>query len=281
MTLRMIDESSWQARTWTAARLKAAGVQVVAVKATEGTSYGSPDYLWQYDQARSAGCEVISYHLARYGDSQHEAQFFDARAYHEPGDILMLDNEAQYITALNAASASAWVSAWTKEVKRLTGAPAVIQYTSRYPVDQGYFHGIREPLFLADPGANPAAPPIVPGWPVSFLQYTARTDQGMQTDVDAAYYGSVEQLRKLGIPQPQTRPVGAGKLTADGTYSILSLAARAHVQVHNVIEATVAARVAEHLAGKHSWVLGGAEAAYLDAGDWSRPLPAGSVWWVP
>ena len=208
MTLRMIDESSWQARTWTAARLKAAGVQVVAVKATEGTDYASGYDGWQTDQARSAGCVVMHYHLARYGSSQAEADSFARHLDGEGklGDLVMLDNEANFIEALNPTAAAAWVSAFIKEIKRLTGAPAVIQYTSRDPITRGYFTGIREPLFLADPGASPKAPPIIPGWPVSFLQYTTRTDGGTVTDVDCAYFGTVGQLRKLAIPGPAPAP---------------------------------------------------------------------------
>ena len=160
MTLRMIDEASYQGRTWDAARLKAAGVQVVAVKATEGVVYTNPDYLWQVGQARDSGAIVMHYHLARYGNSSDEARWFIDHLAARPGDLVMLDNEANLIEALTPTAASAWTSAFTKEVKKLTGAPAVVQYTSRDPIDRGYLSGVfgKEPLFLADPGADPAHP---------------------------------------------------------------------------------------------------------------------------
>ena len=286
MTLRMIDEASYQGRTWDTGALKAAGIQVVAVKATEGTTYANPDYAWQVTQAENAGCAVMHYHVARYTDSQAEAEWFVHHSGMLAGDLVMLDNEAQYIEALGPAAAAAWVSAFIKEVKRLTRAPSVVIYTSADPVTRGFFQGIagKEPLFLAWPGANPARPPAPPGgWLLSFLQYTTRTSAGVSTDVDCAYFGTLAQLRKLAIPAPVVPvppPAGPTREVASGTDSIAELAKRYARKPSDIILATAFERLTGHMLAKPP-IWGWMEAEYLDAGDWTAPLPAGSVWWVP
>ncbi len=224
MSLSMIDESSWQSRAWTTAALKAAGVQVVAVKATEGTTYASPDYLWQVGQARAAGCAVIHYHLARYGDAPAEAAWFLDHADLRAGELVALDNEAQYIEIIPAGTASAWVFAWTGIVKGHSKAPAVIQYTSDDPIRGGWLESVRgqEPLWLAWPGANPASPPSpARAWLLSILQFGTRPGP-VTTDVDCAYFGTLAQLRKLAIPAAPAPPPAAPhlvKVTATASFS--------------------------------------------------------------
>lgn len=284
MTLKMIDQASYQGRAWTAAALKAAGIAVVAVKATEGTSYTNPDYLWQIGQARAAGCVVMHYHLARYGDSQAEAAWFHAHADVRPGELVALDNEAGYITAFPPAVSAAWVWAWTKQTKALTGTRAVVQYTSAYPASGGYLASVagREPLWLAWPGADPARPPAAPlGWLLSFLQYGTR-NQPVPTDADSAYFGTVQQLRTLGVPAQPPKSAQPVKYVSPGTLSLREVAGKYLSTVQAVLIATVAARLAEKAKGDHpQWILGGQEYAYLGAGNWDAILPAGSVWWVP
>lgn len=275
MTLAMIDESVYQARAWPAAALRSAGIKVVAVKATEGTTYVNPNHDWQVNEARAAGCVVMHYHLSHYSSSGGEADYFLTHAHVGPGDLVMNDNEANLIEALQPIEASAWVSAFTKDLRKLTRTQAVVQYTSRDPITRGYLDSVKgkEPLFVAEPGASPASPQPVPGWLISFLQYGTRSSSAGPTDADAAYFGSLAQVRKLGVPQGPA-PGGPRMYQAGGHESLAELAKVMGTSVSAVLWET--AQPAWRGRG-----FGNLEAAYLDAGDWAAPMPAGMQVWVP
>lgn len=199
--LNMLDEASYQGQQWTAAALRGAAVQVVAVKASEGLTYLNPDHSWQVGQARAAGCTVMHYHLIHpeLGDAfDAEAQFFTAAAAAAPGDLLAYDCEPEFIDGhIAAAACSSWVHGLSMSL-RATGASPVC-YATGVLISGGYLESVRDidPLWYAYPGANPASPPTPPEpWLVSFLQYGQRSG----TDVDSAYFGDAAQLAKLAIP---------------------------------------------------------------------------------
>jgi lysozyme len=75
MTLRAIDISHYQG-TPDFNAVKAAGIALVFVKATQGTTYIDPTFAINRDHARSAGLTVGFYHFANATDPIAEANFF-------------------------------------------------------------------------------------------------------------------------------------------------------------------------------------------------------------
>lgn len=202
--MQMIDEASYQGLYWTADRLRANGIQVVAVKATEGTTYQNPYHDQQVTAARAAGCAVMHYHLSHPGNVLAELQNFNGHAKAQPGDLIMYDFEPQFWNAVPPAQCSSAVGQWAAASQGHFRAPTVI-YTPGDPIATGRLESVRgrNPLFYAVPGADPNRPPAPPRpWLISFLQYTQR--QG--TDIDVAYFNDRAQLAKLAIPRPTPPP---------------------------------------------------------------------------
>lgn len=85
-----IDVSNWQKGI----NLAAVPGDFVIMKATEGTSYVSPDFARQYDQAKSAGKLLGIYHYANGGDVNAELNHFISTVGSRLGQaILVLDWE--------------------------------------------------------------------------------------------------------------------------------------------------------------------------------------------
>ena len=95
MTLNGIDISNWQAGI----NLSAVPADFVIVKATEGTTYVSPEADTQYQGAKSAGRLLGVYHFATGVDAVEEAKFFLSNVQGYLGEaILVLDWEAGVVT---------------------------------------------------------------------------------------------------------------------------------------------------------------------------------------
>lgn len=229
--LRMIDQADYQKTYWTAAALRINGIQVVAIKVTEGIGYENPYYGWQLSQARLAGCAVMHYHLAHpesHG-AHEEAGYFFSKVKAAPGDLIMLDAEAQIFTSIPATAASAWTAQWCELAHARFGCPAVI-YTSGAPIGNGALESVRgkNPLFYAYPGANPDHPPAPPmPWLVSFLQYGVNTRWAPPdgTDMDVAYFDGFRHLAELAIPPRKfeltaTASGHAGRVTKSATFDV-------------------------------------------------------------
>jgi lysozyme len=111
--LNGIDISSWQAG------ISVADVpsDFVIVKATEGTSYTSPNMHEQADATLSSGKLLGFYHFARTGDACEEADFFcNTVADYLPSAALFLDYEADAL-----GNGSGWAYNFLSHVKERTG----------------------------------------------------------------------------------------------------------------------------------------------------------------
>jgi len=58
------------------AKVKATGIEIVYIKATEGLTYNSPTMLTQYNGARAAGLKIGFYHYLRANNAVAEAKHF-------------------------------------------------------------------------------------------------------------------------------------------------------------------------------------------------------------
>lgn len=95
MTLNGIDISNWQAGI----NLSAVPADFVIIKATEGTTYVSPEADTQYQGAKSAGQLLGVYHFATGAGAVEEAKFFLSNVQGYLGEaILALDWEGAVVT---------------------------------------------------------------------------------------------------------------------------------------------------------------------------------------
>jgi len=270
MTLAMIDQASFQGHYWTAAHLTAAHIEVVAVKATEGTGYVNPDYGWQVGEARAAGCVVMHYHLIHpeLNGPGAEVAWFHRHAQARPGDLVAYDCEPQFVQKVSTIAGSAWVKSFSQQAWAAFGHPSVVCYTPGTLIAGGWLESVRgiDPLWYASPGANPASPPVpARPWELSFLQYGVRGQ--VATDADCAYFGSSGGLEILAIPAAAQKNHA---VTADGSQSLIQLATPLGITPAEVLWLTAANRHFGPLA-----------AGYIDAGQWSAPMPKGMIVWLP
>lgn len=95
MTLNGIDISNWQAGI----NLSAVPADFVIIKATEGTTYVSPEADTQYQGAKPAGRLLGVYHFATGVGAVEEAKFFLSNVQGYLGEaILVLDWEGAVVT---------------------------------------------------------------------------------------------------------------------------------------------------------------------------------------
>ncbi|MBJ7654846.1 GH25 family lysozyme [Weissella confusa] len=95
MTLNGIDISNWQAGI----NLSAVPADFVIIKATEGTTYVSPEADTQYQGAKSTGRLLGVYHLATGAGAEAEAKFFLSNVQGYLGEaVLFLDWEGAVVT---------------------------------------------------------------------------------------------------------------------------------------------------------------------------------------
>ena len=95
MTLNGIDISNWQAGI----NLSAVPADFVIIKATEGTTYVSPEADTQFQEAKSAGRLLGVYHFATGVGAVEEAKFFLSNVQGYLGEtILALDWEGAVVT---------------------------------------------------------------------------------------------------------------------------------------------------------------------------------------
>lgn len=135
MSLNGIDVSNWQKGI----NLAAVPGDFVIMKATEGTSYVSPDFSRQYSQAKSAGKLLGIYHYANGGDVSKEANHFLSVVGSRVGEaILVLDWEGQNNPAFHKND-KGWCKSWLDYVYKKSGVKPLL-YCSQS--EMGRFGGI-------------------------------------------------------------------------------------------------------------------------------------------
>lgn len=135
MSLNGIDVSNWQKGI----NLAAVPGDFVIMKATEGTSYVSPDFSRQYSQAKSAGKLLGIYHYANGGDVSTEANHFLSVVGSRVGEaILVLDWEGQNNSAFHKND-KGWCKSWLDYVYKKSGVKPLL-YCSQS--EMGRFGGI-------------------------------------------------------------------------------------------------------------------------------------------
>jgi hypothetical protein len=152
--------------SYQAARPSTSGIDFVAIKATEGTSYVSTRMPTQVATARTAGLQVDFYHFVRDGDMKKQAAFFLSKAAVLEGDGLWLDWEDPSVTDDEK-------DIFIKEVKRLrpthrVGLYCNLDYWLRRD-NTGYYGDM---LWIADPNNAKGHPAIQANW--LYQQYSSK-----------------------------------------------------------------------------------------------------------
>lgn len=208
MTILGIDISHYQGNPNFAA-VKAAGVGLVFIKATESTNYTDPTFAANRDAARAQGLSVGFYHFARATNADAEAQYFcNAVGSLRPGDLVALDWE------VSAGDPVGWAHAWLRSVEARLGVKPLI-YLNQSTVGSFDWTPVVNDnygLWLAKYDNSQAAP-TVPHWPfVAIKQYSdAGHINGVAGTVDLdVFEGSAEALAKYGYqgvaPAPAPAP---------------------------------------------------------------------------
>lgn len=123
-----IDISNWQRGI----DLYSVPADFVIMKATEGTSYISPDFARQYAQAKDAGRCLGIYHYANGGDAIREASHFLKTVGNRLGEaILVLDWEGQNNPTFGKNDAG-WCKKWLDYVASTTGVKPLLYISKAY-----------------------------------------------------------------------------------------------------------------------------------------------------
>lgn len=178
-TLFGVDLSSYQGEVdW--AKLKAAGVAFVFVKATEGQTVIDPCFASNWAGAAKAGIPRGAYHVYRTatsGSTQAAHFMAQVQAQGHPGELPpVLDLETSIIQGENVTSADQEIVGWLQAVRPLVngGSATPLVYGS-LSLFSGYLAGKAIPqsaVWLAEYTSGPAHQPQ--GWPNwLFWQFSA------------------------------------------------------------------------------------------------------------
>lgn len=186
------------------AKLRAAGHELIAIKATEGLHYTWTDGDGLAERARRAGLVVVRYHFARPGSSgvEQARYFLDVCS---PSDVPCLDLEGANWAAGEAARVCRDFCA-TVEAQRgpgivYSGAYFITETRAAYPKGWAWWL----PAYASAPPAPPA------GWPQPWAwQYT---DHGKADGMGAP--GDLSHL--YGPPDPRPRAASKPTQTAPGS----------------------------------------------------------------
>lgn len=213
-----IDLSHWQG-TPDFARVKAAGIRYVMVKATEGTGYVDPCFKVNLSAAIAAGLPAGAYHFLRSGDVSAQAKAFLAAV--KPYRLAWpaaVDVEASELTSLGRDKLTEQVLDFCAQVKAAGYQPMAYGsynwfYVSKY-LDVSRIRAAGIPVWMAWYGSaapeNTDRSALCDVW-----QYASDGSvKGVagKADLDAAY-------RDFGAPASACDTSGTVELAAEGCYT--------------------------------------------------------------
>jgi len=197
----IIDLSHWEAPLDFAA-IKAAGIEAVILKCTQGTTFVDPTFAERSVAAPAAGLLVGAYHFFTTENTTKQIDWFLQHSGSVP--VLALDFEPDPSNETLEASASAMVA----DLHARTGRWPLL-YTGRWTIPVTDQTLAKCPLWLAEWGSDPVLPLGFSAW--TFWQYTATaTVPGVPGACDRdRFAGTVAELHDWWH---QANP-GAGVLT--------------------------------------------------------------------
>ncbi len=195
------------------AKLKAAGIEFVFIKASEGGTYQDPTFRRNWNAAKQAGILRGAYHFFRPGISV-KAQvdnFVAAVKNLEPGDLPpVLDAENPVLwEGLSPKASTNLCLAWMEAVEKQLGLKPIV-YAGFYFIRDTLGADARlapYPLWLAQYRKNaPNVPKPYSTWTFWQFTETGKID-GITGNVDLNYFnGTVEQLKARTKPATAIAP---------------------------------------------------------------------------
>ncbi|MFF3561432.1 GH25 family lysozyme [Streptomyces sp. NPDC002574] len=213
-----LDVSSHQgAVDWAA--VKRNGAAFAYVKATEGTTYTSPDYPQQYNGAYNAGLIRGAYHFALPNNSSGVAQadWFTSHGggWSTDGRTLPPALDIEYnpygssCYGLSQSAMVSWIRAFSNEVRARTGRyPAIYTTTDWWTTCTGNNSGFgaTNPLWIARYAGSPGALPA--GWSAQTIWQYA--DSGVFPGDQDTFNGSLAGLQAFARGDGYTPPPASG-----------------------------------------------------------------------
>ena len=123
-----IDVSNWQGNI-DYAQVKAAGIEIVYIKASEGTTYKDPYFERNYANAKTNGLKVGFYHFVTATNVQaarNQAQFFASVISGKSPDCKLAMDFEQFREGLSVDEINEISKAFLETVRQLTGKEVVI-----------------------------------------------------------------------------------------------------------------------------------------------------------
>jgi hypothetical protein len=192
MTVNAIDVAGYQSTAYATA-----GLGLVIVKATEGTSYLNPKHAGQVATARTHGLVVGHYHFARPGSMSAQVAYFLAHAAAKAGDVLAFDWE-------DAGVSDADKDAWIKDVQKAMPHHRVLLYCNRdfwTNRDTTGFAG--DGLWIADPDVAAGHPGVAYPWKLHQYSSAGGVDHNVANFADKA---ALETWAAKGVKAPVFPP---------------------------------------------------------------------------
>lgn len=199
--LKGIDVSHYQGNI-DFGKVKADGIDIVYIKATEGITKVDQKVQQNYIDAKAAGLKIGFYHFFRGNTEEkakQEAQFFTNIIKYSQHDCkCMLDIETTQ--KLDKDTLSKLAKVFIEEVKRLTGEDAVI-YTYASFAENNLTDVLAEyPLWVAHYGVNnPGDNPIWDSW-IGFQYTSSGAVNGITGNVDMDEFTTDIFIGSASIP---------------------------------------------------------------------------------
>jgi GH25 family lysozyme M1 (1,4-beta-N-acetylmuramidase) len=263
-----IDVSAYQPGL-TTAELK--GFAFAFCKVTDGLAITDPNLKRNWGTIASAGIHRGGYHELQSGDGAKQAGYFlaaiNARGGIRQGDMLAV------VASDYPGVTDAEVKAWCDAVKAATGGHNPVLVYTDLSVAQRLTSCAGYPLWVAWPNPTaPSASQLGPWKSWHIWQWGTRSVAGGLGTVDAdAYNGDAAEMTGWINAYKPAPPPPTARYVADGTVSLATLCAERKVQPQQVLWLTASHR-------PHGF--GPTEATYFNGGDWTQPMPAGTVVWT-
>ena len=149
-----IDVSNWQ-RYIDYSRVKASGIEVVYIKASEGTTYKDPYFETNYQNAKANGLKVGFYHFLTARNTQQaraQAQFFASVISGKSPDCKLAMDYEQFYQGNSIVEINQIAQAFMERLQELTGKEVIVysnlndarnvfnsEISSRYPLWLAYW----------------------------------------------------------------------------------------------------------------------------------------------
>ena len=185
--LKGIDISNWQGDI-DYNQVKASGIKVVYMKASEGSNYKDAFLEQNYSNAKGQGLKVGFYHFFR-GDALNEARWFAECIKNKVSDCLLaLDIEVDF--GMDKDTLTTVCITFLEEVKRLTGKNVIVYTYTSFANSSLDSRLSKYPVWIAHYGVyTPGNNPIWSSW-VGFQYSDQGQVQGVNGNCDVNEFNS-------------------------------------------------------------------------------------------